>query len=707
MLESLADSKFVYKKLSEEEQKARGILGRLVGPCADFVHKTRNDRKYSEELWENVFNNPIMKEKIANKCCFGELNHPSDRTEVDIKNVAICLAEQPKKGKDGKLYSVFDILNTPNGRILKALCDYGCKIGISSRGQGDIDGDEVDPDTYDCECFDAVLVPGVEAARLTYVTESLNNKNKNLKTALQESFNRASDEEKEIMKNTLDNLNIDIDTEVNESISEREELIDFIESKCVSREGWQLLDDAIRKVTDKDPDKLSDEDPVEGMYKEFSTEELVKIKNYIKDVISESLSEDTDKELDDESSDADDAEEVDIDKDTSENDSDSEEGESEYDDSSDSDVEQNSDEPNFDDNNENIEEEQELFIKLLHKFFPEDAIKKIIDILDIEDLDAEYNDSHDASEINSEIESEVQSQDSDEDINNTNTENTDIADDETDKAVDDGMSALVDSLKVAIKNNSELENTIKDLQEKLAVSDAKVNDITEECNQYKISIARLSKLSKSAKELKENISKLEESLSEKDKIISTQKTRISNLVSSRKENAKASSELTEALESKSNEINLLNEKFNKNDSEYKSKINELNEQMQKLTDSHEKELTSLKENVNKQTVLKESYKKLANKAVNKYIDIKAQMIGLTSSDVKRKLGESYTLDDVDQVCEDLKSYQLNVSKLPFSIDKRVSIKVNESMKNNLKTKAKLIDDDDVDDGLIQLANFNN
>ena len=41
-----------YQKLSPEEMKARGILGRLVGPCADFINPTRNGRKYSEQLWK-------------------------------------------------------------------------------------------------------------------------------------------------------------------------------------------------------------------------------------------------------------------------------------------------------------------------------------------------------------------------------------------------------------------------------------------------------------------------------------------------------------------------------------------------------------------------------------------------------------------------------------------------------------------------------
>ena len=38
------------------------ILGTLEGPCADIVNPTRNGRKYSEELWEKVFSDPIVEE---------------------------------------------------------------------------------------------------------------------------------------------------------------------------------------------------------------------------------------------------------------------------------------------------------------------------------------------------------------------------------------------------------------------------------------------------------------------------------------------------------------------------------------------------------------------------------------------------------------------------------------------------------------------
>ena len=82
MLESFnTKNSFEYQKLTEEEQTKRGILGRLVGPIADSVNPTRNGRRYSGELWEKVFKNPIMQEKIENRVCFGELGHPADRTE--------------------------------------------------------------------------------------------------------------------------------------------------------------------------------------------------------------------------------------------------------------------------------------------------------------------------------------------------------------------------------------------------------------------------------------------------------------------------------------------------------------------------------------------------------------------------------------------------------------------------------------------------
>ena len=65
------------------------------------------------------------------------------------------MPEKPKKDKDGKLVAYLDILDTPNGRIVATLAKYGYKLGISSRGTGEVyddyDGQHVDEDTYKLE----------------------------------------------------------------------------------------------------------------------------------------------------------------------------------------------------------------------------------------------------------------------------------------------------------------------------------------------------------------------------------------------------------------------------------------------------------------------------------------------------------------------------------------------------------------------------
>ena len=157
MLETLSDNKFEYTKLTPEEQKERGILGVLYGPIADTKQPTRNGRLYPKEAWEKAINDPIFQEQLKNHAILGELEHPTDRDAIDPTKACMCLADTPKVGKDGLLYGQFHILDLPNGRILKTLCDYGTKIGVSSRGNGDIvedyDGNSsVEPSSFDLTC---------------------------------------------------------------------------------------------------------------------------------------------------------------------------------------------------------------------------------------------------------------------------------------------------------------------------------------------------------------------------------------------------------------------------------------------------------------------------------------------------------------------------------------------------------------------------
>ena len=199
--------------LSKEEMASRHILGRMYGPIATCVESTRNGRLYNKPLWEKALQDEIFLEKVATKALFLELGHPADREETDMKQTCACIPEVPKIVGDD-LCAYVDILDTPNGRLLKTLVDYGFVPGISSRGSGDVmDNNQVDPETFFLETWDIVQLPAVKKARLN-VCESLDSDGLKLKKALAESYKAAKEEDKDTMKRALENLNIDIEEEI-------------------------------------------------------------------------------------------------------------------------------------------------------------------------------------------------------------------------------------------------------------------------------------------------------------------------------------------------------------------------------------------------------------------------------------------------------------------------------------------------------------
>lgn len=149
--------------------KNPNCLGHLAGIGGDLRKPTRNGRLYNQELWEKVMASDDFKEMMETKTCFCEANHPTDRIDTDIREVCAVLTNMEIREDEGILWVEFDILDTPQGRILKSLVDYGCKIGVSSRGLGDEiqrNGETIiDPDTYSYYGHDMVVQPAVKAAR--------------------------------------------------------------------------------------------------------------------------------------------------------------------------------------------------------------------------------------------------------------------------------------------------------------------------------------------------------------------------------------------------------------------------------------------------------------------------------------------------------------------------------------------------------------
>ena len=212
-----------------EDGNNKGILGKLKGVFADYKHGTRNsDRLYSEELWDNrVFGSEDVMEALETKTLFGELDHPEgDRCETLAKNAAISIVKLEKRPEEGVIYGEAEILDTPTGRIVKALADSGAKLGVSSRGMGEevfVDGQNIiDPETYDFITFDVVVTPANTKARVE-LTESkqISKLTENLKKEINEA---ETENQLNQIRSVVDNINV----------SNKDELIGLVENKLSS-----------------------------------------------------------------------------------------------------------------------------------------------------------------------------------------------------------------------------------------------------------------------------------------------------------------------------------------------------------------------------------------------------------------------------------------------------------------------------------------
>lgn len=105
---------------------------------------------------------------------YGELNHP-DNLSIDLNNVSHIITEMWMDGKNafGKARI---IENHPKGQIVKAILDAGGKLGVSSRGSGNVNEGKVSG--FNLVTVDVVATPSAPNAFPGHVMESLNDNQK-------------------------------------------------------------------------------------------------------------------------------------------------------------------------------------------------------------------------------------------------------------------------------------------------------------------------------------------------------------------------------------------------------------------------------------------------------------------------------------------------------------------------------------------------
>lgn len=161
----------------ETRGKTPGVLSTVEGSFMDIGAKNRNGRIYSISLVENkVLGTDYTKEMLRNKILLGEGRHPQDRFEIWATEASHNITDLWISEDKTTLMGRADILDTPNGRIIQTLVDYGSSLGVSARASGKLtktkDGFMVDEESYNFKTFDFVTNPGFESSRVSTVNES-------------------------------------------------------------------------------------------------------------------------------------------------------------------------------------------------------------------------------------------------------------------------------------------------------------------------------------------------------------------------------------------------------------------------------------------------------------------------------------------------------------------------------------------------------
>lgn len=129
MAEILIDSMPLEFTLEEAKDRPGKYVAR--GQFARSDKPTENKRFYGPHLWEREIGR--LSDAMKGRMVFGELDHPADgRTK--LQRVSHILTNLHAEGPE--IVGEAEILDTPNGRILKAILDANGKVGVSSRGFG-------------------------------------------------------------------------------------------------------------------------------------------------------------------------------------------------------------------------------------------------------------------------------------------------------------------------------------------------------------------------------------------------------------------------------------------------------------------------------------------------------------------------------------------------------------------------------------------
>ena len=288
-----------------------------------------------------------------------------------------------------------------------------------------------------------------------------------------------------------------------------------------------------------------------------------------------------------------------------------------------------------------------------------------------------YNLPEEVEEEDNKEEAEVEETKADEEVSSEEEPVSEEEVEESEEAVDDGDEEVFESLKEMVRQKDLLESEIRNLKNQKTVSDAEVKGLKEELEKYKSGFIRVSELASKSTKLDKEVKSLKEQLESRDSKINDLQTKIEK-----------QTRLTESVKADDSKVKALTEK-----------LVAVQTEAENTEEAFRTKLEESRKAVQKNAKVAKAYKSKYEAVLERYISTKANMLGVRTTDITSRLAESYTLDDIDQVCEDL----LDMGRPAFGLGLgKPKVKINES-KVNTKKPADPNNGYEIDDDLLILA----
>lgn len=142
----------------------------LNGICIQGDIRNANQRVYSSREIDRAVK--TLNEQISGGySVLGEVDHPQD-LKINLDRVSHMITKMWMDGPNG--YGKLKVLPTPMGQLVSTMLESGVKLGVSSRGSGEVDGSG-NVQGFEIITVDVVAQPSAPGAYPTPVYEHLMN----------------------------------------------------------------------------------------------------------------------------------------------------------------------------------------------------------------------------------------------------------------------------------------------------------------------------------------------------------------------------------------------------------------------------------------------------------------------------------------------------------------------------------------------------